>query len=107
EVATQPISSKVAPKLPAICGSATLTIVVSSTSMIAAVIRPNRISQRCLFSSASAASLTANESAGAAEAPDVRDDAVTAQLVSHCQCHTQARFARRNDGVVRTGVRKM
>ena len=45
---TQPISCCVAPRLPAICGSATLTMVVSSTSMIAAVIRPSRMSQRVL-----------------------------------------------------------
>src|SRR6185437_16008394 len=81
-VATQPISSNVAPRLPAICGSATLTIVVSRTSMIAAVIRPNRISQRCLLISASAASLAAYEAADGAAACAVREGAVTAQLVS-------------------------
>ena len=43
---TQLISCWVAPRLPAICGSATLTMVVSSTSMIAAVMSPSRMSQR-------------------------------------------------------------
>jgi len=45
-VATHPISSRVAPRLPAISGSATLMMVVSSTSIIAAVMRPRRISHR-------------------------------------------------------------
>ena len=43
---TQPISCWVAPRLPAIWGSATLTMVVSSTSMIAAVMSPSRMIQR-------------------------------------------------------------
>jgi len=43
---THPISSCVAPRLPAIWGSATLTTVVSSTSMIAAVISPAGMNQR-------------------------------------------------------------
>jgi hypothetical protein len=45
-VLTQLISCWVAPRFPAICGRATLTIVVSSTSMIAAVMRPNRMIHR-------------------------------------------------------------
>jgi len=45
-VATQPISSRVAPRLPPICGRATLTMVVSSTSRMAAVMRPTRMIQR-------------------------------------------------------------
>src|SRR5262249_23083473 len=45
-VLTQAISCVVAPRFPAICGSATLMIVVSRTSMIAAVINPSRINQR-------------------------------------------------------------
>ena len=47
-VVTQLISCWVAPRLPAIWGSATLTMVVSSTSMIAAVMSPSRMSQRVL-----------------------------------------------------------
>ena len=39
---TQPISSLVAPRFPAICGRATLTMVVSSTCRIAAVIKPDQ-----------------------------------------------------------------
>ena len=50
---TQATSSRVAPRLPAICGSATLTMVVSSTSMIAAVISPNRMNQRPAIAGAS------------------------------------------------------
>jgi hypothetical protein len=45
-VATHPISSRVAPKFPPICGRATLTMVVSSTSRMAAVTRPIKITQR-------------------------------------------------------------
>src|SRR6185436_16280592 len=51
DVLTHATSSRVAPRLPAIWGSATLTIVVSSTSMIAAVIKPRRISQRYFWTS--------------------------------------------------------
>ena len=46
DVLTHAISSWVAPKLPAICGSDTLMMVVSSTSMIAAVMSPRRMNQR-------------------------------------------------------------
>src|SRR6185503_16043505 len=46
DVATHAISSWVAPRLPAICGSETLMMVVSRISIIAAVIRPSRMSQR-------------------------------------------------------------
>ena len=43
---TQLISCWVAPRFPAICGRATLMIVVSSTSMMAAVMRPAMMTQR-------------------------------------------------------------
>jgi hypothetical protein len=52
-VLTQPISCCVAPRFPAICGRATFTIVVSSTSMIAAVISPSMIHHRYSYTYAS------------------------------------------------------
>ena len=64
---THAISWIVAPRLPAICGSATLMIVVSSTSMIAAVIRPSRMSQR--YSSTSESTSAAVDGGATAAVP--------------------------------------